>query len=211
MSDFSGDAEDFINNLHIDSQPSSNNNNNNKDYEPDLYKKWFRSSSQSGFLAIRPWYQALKMRIDIGKTSSEGKLLSSTAVFVDAIDFAAYLRSVANQTAVTNYPANSKLTLPTAEGFVSYGGATIDNKPVSRVFKAHYWQSDDTYDSSTFAWKCGHFAARKAESGAFIPDFKTALSTDFIKVTRQDACSISYLVDLALSSYAHSNHNWYQS
>lgn len=204
MSDIS---EDFIENLHIDAQPS---NNANKDYEPDLYKKWFRSKTQSGFLAIKPWYKALKVKIDIGKTSSEGKLISSTAVFVDAIDLAAYLRSVANHTATFNYLANERQGVPTIEGFASYGGAVIDNKPVSRIFKSHHWQNDDTFDTTAFAWKCGHFNARKADSGAFIPDMSSPISTDFIKVTRQDICSISYLLDLALTAYANSNPGWYQ-
>ena len=190
---------------------SSNSNSQNKNYETDLYKKWFRSKTQSGFLAIRPWHQALKMKIDIGKTSSEGKLLSSTAVFVDSVDFAAYLKSVSNATAIHNFPANDKMGAPTAESFVSYGGAIIDGKPVSRIFKAHYWQSGENYDNSSFVWKCGHFAARKSDSGAFIPDMKSVISVDQIKVSRQDVCSISYLLDLSMISYAAHNQNWYHA
>lgn len=193
--------------------PSSDpsHNSNPQQYENDLYKKWFRSKSQSGFLALRPWYKALKLKVDIGKTSPEGKLISSTNVFVDIIDFAAYLSAIANCTAVNNFPANDKMGIPTDEGFVSYGGGMIDNKPVSRIFKAHYWQSGDTYDSSSFVWKCGHFAARKSDSGAFIPDMKQMISVDSIKVTRQDICSISYLVDLALNSYTSNNMDWYSN
>lgn len=196
--------------FHFEPEQPSAQKNETKDYQPDLYKKWFRSKTQAGFLAIRPWNQALKFRIDIGKASPEGKLLSSTAVFVDAIDFAAYLRSVANLNATKNYPLNDKLGVPTNEGFVSYGGAVIDNKPVSRIFKSHYWQSNEQYDENAFVWKCGHFAARKSDSGAFIPDMKTILSVDQIKVTRQDICSISYLIDLSLTSYVTNNQEWYQ-
>jgi hypothetical protein len=181
----------------------------NKSYEKDLYKKWFRSSSQSGFLAIRPWHKALKMKIDIGKTSSDGKLLSSTAVFVDAVDLAAYIKSVTLGTASLNYPANERLGSPTDESFVSYGGSMVDGKPVSRIFKAHYWQSGETYDSSSFVWKCGHFAARKSDSGAFIPDMKQLISADSIKVSRQEISSISYLMDLSMISYVTDNPEWY--
>lgn len=210
MSDVYNDIDEFISSLDNNEAQPNLKNIDNKDYQQDLYKKWFRSKTQSGFLAIRPWHQALKMKIDIGKTSSEGKLLSSTAVFVDAVDFAAYLRSISNGTAPVNYPQNERLGSPTPESFVSYGGATIDGKPVSRIFKAHYWQSGEEYDTTSFVWKCGHFAARKSDSGAFIPDMKSPLSVDQIKVTRQDICSISYLMDLSMISHVTNNQDWYE-
>lgn len=181
----------------------------NKDFQPDLYKKWFRSKSQNGFLAIKPWFQALKMKIDIGKTSPDGKLLSSTNVFVDAVDLAAYLRCICNGTAKNIFPANERMGVPSDEGFVSYGGANIEGKPVSRIFKAHYWQNSEQFDESAFVWKCGHFAARKSDSGAFIPDMKSPISVDFIKVTRQDIASISYLLDLAMGSHVANNTDWF--
>lgn len=207
MSEILDNIDDFMSSLDEDSAPV---NKDTKEYQSDLYKKWFRSKSQSGFLAIRPWYEALKFKIDIGKTSPDGKLLSSTNVFVDAIDFGAYLKSIVSGTANNNYPANSKMGVPTSEGFVSYGGAVVDNKPVSRIFKAHHWQSNDEYDPNSFVWKCGHFAARKSDSGAFIPDMKQLISADMIKVTRQDVCSISYIVDMAISSYVANNTDWYE-
>ena len=60
-----------------------------KSYEKDLYKKWFRSKTQSGFISIRPWFAGMKFRIDIGKISADGKLAGNTHIFVDAVDFAA--------------------------------------------------------------------------------------------------------------------------
>lgn len=182
-----------------------------KDYQHNLYKKWFRSKTQSGFVSITPWFQALKMKIDIGKTSPEGKLISSTNVFVDAIDFGAYLKSITTGTSVSTYSANDKMGIPTAEGFVSYGGGIIDGKPVSRIFKSHYWQANESYNSTSFVWKCGHFVARKSESGAFIPDMKQVISVDQIKVTRQEISSISYLMDLAMVSYVSNNTDWYEN
>lgn len=181
-----------------------------KEYEKDLYKKWFRSKTQSGFLSIRPWYQGLKFKLDIGKTSPEGKLLSSTMVFLDAIDFSAYLNSVVSGTASVNFPANDKTGIPTPEGFVSYGGGIIESKPISRIFKAHYWQnSDNTYDTNAFVWKSGHFAARKTDSGAFIPDMKSVLSVDSIKVTRTEIASISHMLNLSLISHVTNKSDWY--
>jgi hypothetical protein len=181
-----------------------------KEYEKDLYKKWFRSKTQSGFLSIRPWYQGLKFKIDIGKTSQDGKLVSSTMLYLDAIDFSAYLNSVVSGTAAVNYPASDRTGVPTAEGFVSYGGGIIESKPISRIFKAHYWQnSDNSFDNSAFVWKCGHFAARKTESGAFIPDMKSALSVDSIKVTRAEVASIAHMLNLSLISHVTNKSDWY--
>ena len=181
-----------------------------KEYEKDLYKKWFRSKTQSGFLSIKPWYQGLKFKVDIGKTSQDGKLISSTMVYLDAIDFSAYLNSVVAGTASTNYPANDRTGVPTAEGFVSYGGGIIESKPISRIFKAHYWQnSDNTVDNSAFVWKCGHFAARKTDSGAFIPDMKSVISVDSIKVTRAELASIAHILNLSLISHVTNKSDWY--
>lgn len=203
-------VKQFLETLDKEEEKESFLKNETKDYQQDLYKKWFRSKTQSGFLAIKPWFQALKMKIDIGKTSSEGKLISSTNVFVDAIDLAAYLRAICSGSAKTIFTSNDKLGIPTEEGFASYGGAMIDGKPVSRIFKAHYWQNGDSYDETSFVWKCGHFVARKSDSGAFIPDMKQMLSIDSIKVTRQEIASISYLLDLAMTSYATNNTDWYE-
>jgi hypothetical protein len=208
MSNSYDNIDDFLDSL--DNEPKSLTNIDNKDYQQDLYKKWFRSKTQSGFLAMRPWHQALKMKIDIGKTSSDGKLLGNTAVFVDSVDFAAYLKSVTLLTASTNYPANERMGAPTPESFVSYGGSVIEGKPVSRIFKAHYWQSGEEFDTTSFVWKCGHFAARKSDSGAFIPDMKASISVDSIKVTRQDIASISYLIDLSMISHVTNNQDWYE-
>lgn len=210
MSEDFHDVEEFIEafNQAEPNQPSLSSDE--KKYDQDLYKKWFRSKTQSGFLSIKPWYQGLKFKIDIGKTSPDGKLLSSTMVFVDAIDFSAYLKSVNNFTAERLFPANDKSGVPTNEGFVSYGGGIIESKPVSRIFKCHHWQnSDNTFDTSAFVWKCGHFAARKTESGAFIPDMKSPISVDSIKVTRQDLLSISHMLDLSLISHVTNNSDWY--
>jgi len=204
-------VQEFLDQLDDDSNsPEQVFSKNVKDYENDLYKKWFKSKSQSGFLSIRPWFQGMKFKIDIGKTSSDGKLISHTNLYVDAIDFAAYLRCIVLNTASIIYPANDYLGIPTSEGFASYGGAKIDGKPISRIFKAHHWKNGDVVDSNSYVWKTGHFAARVSPTGAFIPDMKSPLSTDSIKVTRQDISSISYLLDLSLNSYAANNQTWYE-
>jgi hypothetical protein len=180
-------------------------------YSNTLYKKWFKSKSQSGFVSIRPWFQGMKFSIDIGKTNPSGKLESSTNCFVDAVDFAAYLRAIVTGNAVNNFPANDRMGTSTPESFVSYGGSSADGQPISRIFKAQYWQSGDNVDPSAFMWKIGHFKARKSDSGAFIPDMKSPISVDSIKVTRQDIVSISYLLDLALTSHVVNNTDWYDA
>lgn len=201
---FDESVESFLDELQSNDVPAQE-----KSYDSPLYKKWFRSKTQSGFLSIRPWFQGLKFAVDIGKTSAEGKLESSTACFVDAVDFAAYLRSVVNGTAVQNYPASSRNGTSHPESFVSYGGAIINNQPVSRILKIQYWSSNDVVDDTAFIWKSGHFKARKSDSGAFIPDMKSPLSVDSIKVTRTELTSISYLLDLCLHSHVANNVDWY--
>lgn len=179
-------------------------------YEKDLYKKWFRSKTQSGFISIRPWFAGMKFKIDIGKTGPDGKLISSTNVFVDAVDFAAWLRAVVNGSAVKDFPVNERTGAVTNESFVSYGGTEINSRPISRILKIHYWQSGETFDSSAFIFKAGHFDARKSDTGAFLPNMKAPISVDSIKVTRQELHSISYLVDLALASHVANKVNWYE-
>jgi hypothetical protein len=152
----------------------------------------------------------MKFKIDIGKTSPDGKLISHTHLYVDAIDFAAYLRAIVNGNAAAIFPANDRMGIPTPEGFASYGGAKVEGKAISRIFKAHHWSNGDTVDPNAFVWKAGHFAARVSDTGAFIPDMKSPMSVDSIKVTRQDICSISYILDLALNSYVANNQNWYE-
>lgn len=179
-------------------------------YEQDLYKKWFRSKSQSGFISIRPWFAGMKFKIDIGKTGPDGKLTSSTNAFVDAVDFAAWLRSVINGTAVKDFPANQRTGAVTNESFVSYGGTEINSRPVSRILKIQHWQNGETFDTAAFMFKVGHFDARKSDTGAFLPNMQSPISVDSIKVTRQDLHSISYLVDLALASHVTNKVNWYE-
>jgi len=186
-------VDDFIESIEIVSDDSPK-------YTNTLYKKWFKSKTQSGFLAIKPWFDGMKFSIDIGKTNSAGKLESSTNCFVDAVDFAAYLRSVVSGTAVANFPPNERLNLSYPESFVSYGGTmTAAGSPISRIFKIQYYTNGGTADLFNFIWKVGHFKARKSDTGAFIPDMKAPLSVDFIRVSRQDTVSISYLCDLALT------------
>jgi hypothetical protein len=110
---FEDSVEEFLDSL--EEKPVQDKAN----YESPLYKKWFRSKTQSGFISIRPWFQGMKFSVDIGKTSSDGKLESSTACFVDAVDFAAYLKAIVNGTALTNFPANERAGAAHPESFVS--------------------------------------------------------------------------------------------
>jgi hypothetical protein len=184
---------------------------NDKKIIPDLYKKWFKSPSASGFLSVKPLLGIGKFRIDIGATGSDATLKSHTETFVDSILFATYLRSVTSGSGKSIYVANAKMGVPTDEGVAFYGGGTgQDGKPISRIFKSHHWRKGDgAYDESAFVFKCGHFKANKSSSGAFLPDMQNPLSTDSIKVTRVEMAEISYRVDLCLNAYANSNPEWF--
>lgn len=170
-----------------------------------LYKKYFKSRSAEGFLTIKPWFENLKLSIDIGDVNN-GVLRSSTLAWVNAIDLAVYLRAVANYTASDLYPANERNGLPTPEAFIAYGGGmTADRQVVGRVVKIHQWTNGDTPDPSAFAWKAGRFEGRRAGKGAVIPDMTKPISQNLIKITRVEMLEISYRIDLGLSSYGASH------
>lgn len=172
------------------------------DFEDDVYKKWFRTKDRSGFLAIRTWLDAGKISVDVGELGQEG-LKGNTQVWANAIDLALYTRAVYDDRATALFPSQRN-TSP--ETFVYYGGGQIDGKPVSRILKIEHWSTGSgdskSYDASAFAWKCGHFAARKTDSGAFIPDMSKGLSQNSIKVSRLEMAEISYRLNVAINAFA---------
>jgi len=163
-------------------------------FEDDIYKKWFKTKSKSGFLAVRTWLDAGKVSIDIGETGGEG-LRGNTQVWTNAIELVVYLRALYDGNATRLYEN---------ETFTYYGGGQVNGQPVSRILKIAHWSKEDT---TAFAWKCGHFEARKADSGAFIPDMNKNLSLNLIKMTRKEMAEIYYRLDLDIQSYAAKNEN----
>ncbi len=179
----------------------------NKPNVPDLYKKWHTR----GFLSVKPLLHIGKFRIDIGAMDEKKTLTGHTEVFVDSILFATYLRAVANGQGIMIYRANPRTSVPTDEGVTFYGGGKIDGKPISRIFKSHYWaKGKNEYDINAFVFKAGHFEANESSSGAFMPNMDKPLSTDFIKMTRQEMAELSYRVDLCLNSFAARTPNWFE-
>lgn len=168
---------------------------------PAIFKKWFKTKSRAGFISLTPWFNALKISVDIGEVVN-GKVTSNTLVWTDIIGLTAFLKSIANGT--------SKLAYGDKEEYSTYGGARIDGKPVSRILKVHQWEKDGVTDAKGFAWKTGHFAARQSDSGAYIPDMTQKISTNLIKVTRQEMHDISLRLELGLHSFASQNStNWF--
>lgn len=167
-------------------------------FEDDIYKKWFKTKSRSGFLSLRQWLEAGKVSIDIGEVN--GKELQNTLVWANAIQLAIYLRSIAQNTALVLYPQTN--STPSPESFVHFGGSNTDKGPVSRILKIHYWKQGDSYDGTAFSFKCGHFKARTSSSGAFIPDMSAPLSTNMIKMSRTEMADMSYRIDLAIQHFA---------
>jgi len=174
-----------------------------KNYEDDIYKKWFRTKSKSGFLSIRGALNIGKVAIDIGETGSDS-LKSSTMVYANAVDLAVFLRAVTEGRGKDLFPKNRDS--PSPEGFTHYGGSKNDGKVISRLFKIHHWQTgsgdNKSFDSSAFVWKCGHFEGRETDSGAFVPDMSKALGANLIKVSRREMATISYRLDLAIQAFA---------
>lgn len=183
----------------------------NKDFAPEIYKKWFKTSSFGGFLSISPWLDGGKWTIDIGAVDSSSKPTSNTKCFVDAVAFNTYLTEVVAGRGYGVYPKRAGLASP--ESFISYGGSEVKGRLISRVFKAHWWgaSADNEGDQSAFVFKCGHFEGKRTDSGAITPDLSSALSTDMIKVTRVEFTEIAYRLDVQLRAYAARNPEWYDS
>lgn len=163
-------------------------------FAPDLFKHFFRTKSKGGFIALRPWFEAGKISVDIGETAVEGGLVSNTLAWVPVIPFAAYLKAIVNNTAVHSY---------VNEEFAYFGGGHTDNGPVSRILKVRHWGTE----TIAFEFKTGHFKASVSNNGAFIPDMQSPVSTDLIKVTRAQIGEMSYAIDLAVHAFT-KEENW---
>lgn len=170
--------------------------------DPILYKKYFKSRSAEGFLTIKPWFEALKVSIDIGAVRN-GQLASSTLAYMNAIELATYLQAVVNNNAERLYPSNERAGLPTNEGLIVYGGGQADGKTVARIIKIHRWTTSDNQegDPNFFAWKAGSFVGRRTGTGAVTPDMSQPITQDLIKISRREMAEISYRLNLALSGH----------
>lgn len=180
---------------------SSSGNKENKEFADDLYKKWTKSKGLGRFLTVRGWLESGKISVDIGETG-DGGLKKHTQVWANAVSLATYLDAVRLGRAAELYPAAGGGNTP--ESFVYYGGGSQDGRPISRVLKISYWTAgkDSPPDPTSFAWKTGHFAARKSDTGAFIPDMSKPLSINLIKMTRAEMAEMATILQLALVNHA---------
>lgn len=177
-----------------------------KDFKKDLYKKFGRDR----FCSIRPWIEANKIVVDIGQFDPDsGKLKSASNAFLDIVKFGTYLRAVTNCVAMNIYRKDSRMQVETDEGVTFFGGGQIDGRPVSRIFKAQYWKTGDSFDPSAFMWKIGHFEGTEQGKGIIAPNFKAPLSVDSIKMTRIEIAEISYSIDMFLTGHVARNSDWY--
>lgn len=176
-----------------------------KEYDQDLYKKVTRAKDIGRFVAVRPLFDIGKVIVDIGQFDANNKLVSSSICYLDMIKFGAYLRAVTNGNAENIYVPDKWNMMDTVEGLTVFGGSG----EVARIFKAGYWPAGDGHDKNNFQWKVGHFKGTKQGPGIIKPDFKAILSSDSIKVTRQDVAEISYALDTALVAHASRNPKWY--
>jgi hypothetical protein len=178
-------------------------------FSKELYKKWFKAGSNAGFLSITPWLAAGKFTIDVGKVDPNGSaVLSNTKCYIDAVRLGTYLRAVVSGTGANLFP--KRQDCPSPESFVVYGG-TAGADPKARVFKIHWWgaKADSPGDEGGFAWKCGEFGGKVTDTGAITPLYDKPVSTDMIKVTRQEMAEIAYRIDLCLIGHAAKFSNWY--
>jgi hypothetical protein len=184
---------------HIDAEPPAPAETTGQ-RDSTLWKKWSMSGGVGRFLTVRPWLAASKVAIDIGETGAEG-LKGHTLAWANTLSLTTYLEAVKNGRAKDLYPPEQGMPL---EGYAYFGGAMMDNQPVSRILKIHYWPTGkDSFDDRAFIWKTGHFNARKSNTCAFIPmDMKSALSFHSIKVNRREMAELATAMNLAMINHA---------
>lgn len=160
-----------------------------------VYKKWFHSKSFGGFLSLRLWDETAMLNVDIGQTNEKNELVGNTSVWVPALKFNTYTRAV-----VSNSPV-ATAAFP-SHNFAHYGGAMVEGKAVSRIFKVEYWDKEGGL-ASGFRFKAGHFGATKTATGAYQPDTKMSLRRNEIKVTHQEMAEIAMRLDYAIVNAIH--------
>lgn len=176
--------------------------NTGQQFDDDLYKKWFRSKTQQGFLTVREWFEAGKVSVEIGELG-DGGVRQATKVFTNAIPLAVYLRAVVDGRASNLYPRD-----PSPETYITYGGGKVDGKTVARVLKVHHWKSgQDRYDERAFAFKTGIFEGTEQATGAIMPNMKAPISQNMIKVSRLEVAELSYRLDLGLAKFTNAKDN----
>lgn len=192
MTDF--DTEEIVYHPEDTGDQSPNYSGNST----ELFKKWFKTPSASGFLSINTWLAKSKLIVDVGKLGGDGKVASSTKCFVDAIGLTTYLHSVVHGTATELFPKRAQC--PSPESFVAFGGSGN----VSRIFKVHYWgaKQDNIGDPKGFAWKCGHFKGNTKGNGAIEPVWNEPISQDMIKITRLEMHEMYLRINYCLSNFA---------
>jgi hypothetical protein len=161
---------------------SADNTNTSQSTEVEtLYKKWHKT----GFISISYWSKADRIVIEIGSLESSGSLKSATKCFVPAPQFLAYLRSEINDTLDVIYPGFN------ANGHSFYGGGDTPTGVVARVFKITHWMGkNQAVDTTSRAFKCGHFKGKRTDQGAVTPDYSQVISANSIKMTLADIAEI---------------------
>lgn len=185
-----------------------------RQFDDDIYKKWYKTKDRSGFVSLNGWLEAGKASIDVGELNNE-QLKGSTKVWVNAVELFTYLDSIRQNTSKTLYQKKGNDN-PTEESFSYYGGGKVDNQPISRVLKIHHWQTqfgdNPSYDNRSFVIKTGHFHAKEAYSGAFIRDAsKPPLSVNMIKMSRLEMVEMAIRMELALHGFAAKNNDFFRS
>lgn len=177
-----------------------------RDFEGDLYKKWFKAGGKTGFLSLNPWWEAGKLKIDIGEVKESG--VEHTNVWCSIMGIGLYLKSVYDGTASRLYPKYEKAGVPTSEGFVYYGGSSSSGEDLSRILKIHHYPTETAFDDRSFIWKTGIFGGRKSSTGAYMPIMNQPKSQNTIKVSRLEMAEIHYRMEVAIAAYTTQNPDW---
>lgn len=164
---------------------------------PDLYKKWSKAGGIQRFCAIRPFFEANKLGIDVGQ-SKDNHLVSHTEVWVNALEFAAFLEQLLAGRASAIYGKPE---------YTYFGGTERDGKTISRMFALAPWNKDNPAEG--FRALCLHQEGERNETGAFMAKRGGAkLSEDSIKLTLPELAELSYRLRLGLQGHTLQEPAW---
>ncbi len=153
----------------------------------ELFKHWFKTSSASGFCSVRDAFAIGRIVIDVGAVDPKtNKVNSSTLVYIDATEFAAYL-DVMLLTGITT-------------AYSSFGGGVVDGQPVSRSLRIN------PTDKGKFWIEVAHTPATVNNTGGYVPQKLVApISSDKIQLTRGQLATLRVRLNLGLTAWTTNN------
>jgi hypothetical protein len=167
----------------------------------EIYKKYFKMSSASGFITVSNWTIADRVQIEIGANDPKTNAsLSVSTVYVPTVKMLAYLHAEVHDNIAKLYP--SMLTDDKHQHGITYFGG----KGPARVFKVEDW----TFDAVNGGFKGTPGNVRRFKAGEFElkagttssePEYSKPISRNFIQMKPEEIAELYH--QLHLTQQAH--------